>query len=363
MEEFDLKHQSILDLLERTGLGGLVLQSVSNFAWATCGAASYVNTATAQGVATLLITSSGRHLVTNNIEAVRLKEEEKLDAMGWEFHISPWHAAQEGVAGLTRGLKVGADGDLPGMVDLSVEIAHLRAQLTPQEGERFRRLGRLCAEAMDLAVRGIRPGQSEFEIAALLGEEAQRRGVQPIVNLVATDERISAFRHPLPTAKELENYAMLVLCGRRWGLVCSITRLVHFGPLPDELRRKMDACANVDAALILATRPGRTLGEIFRRAQQAYSECGFPEEWRHHHQGGLAGYEPREQLATSQSVEPVTLGQAFAWNPSITGTKCEDTILVAPSGNDVLTAIEGWPMISAVADGATLARPDVLVIR
>jgi antitoxin VapB len=56
---------------------------------------------------------------------------------------------------------------------------------------------------------------------------------------------------------------MLILCGRREGLVCSITRLVHFGRLPDDLRRKAEAVASVDAAFIDATRPGCTLDEVF----------------------------------------------------------------------------------------------------
>jgi hypothetical protein len=80
---------------------------------------------------------------------------------------------------------------------------------------------------------------------------------------------------------------MLVLCGRCWGLVCSITRLIHFGRLPDKLCRKAEAVARVDATFITATRPGRTLGEIFWRGMAAYAETGFPDEWRLHHQGVL----------------------------------------------------------------------------
>jgi antitoxin VapB len=362
MQEFELKHRRILALLEERHLEALVLQNVSSFAWATCGAASYVNTASSQGAATLVITPSRRHVVTNNIEATRLREEEKLEGQGWEFQIGPWHTSSDGIAAVTRGLKLGADGPVPGMVDLSPEISRLRSRLTPEEGERFRALGRLCAEAMDVAARHVHPGETEIEIAGQLGAAAQSRGIQPIVDLVATDERIFAFRHPLPTERRLERYAMLVLCGRRRGLVCSITRLVHFGPLPAELRRKAEACAAVDAALIQATRPGRTLGELFRLAQNAYAAHGFPEEWRLHHQGGPAGYEPRELLARPDSTDAVSEGEAFAWNPSITGTKSEDTILVGPSGNEVLTEIEGWPAISAIAEGKTIARPNTLEI-
>jgi antitoxin VapB len=346
MIEFEIKLQRLHQLLEARGLDALVLQRVGSFAWATCGGASHVNTAATFGVATLLITRRARYLLTNNIEAERLLAEEGLAGQGWELHIHEWHASQDALAHLTRGLKLGADSSLvPGAVDLNGDLAHLRAALTLEEGERFRALGRLCAQAMNAAIRAVRPGQTEHEIAALLAHETQRRGVQPIVSLIAADERLFRYRHPLPTEKVLERYAMLVLCGRRRGLVCSLTRLVHFGPLPDEVRRKAEAVAAVDAAYIAATRPGATLGEIFRCGQRAYADAGFADEWRFHHQGGAAGYEPREYLGTPDSTEVVAAGQAFAWNPSIAGTKSEDTILVGEAGNEVLTAMDGWPLL------------------
>jgi antitoxin VapB len=363
MDEFNQKQQSIRGLLERTHLDALILQNVSSFAWVTGGAAAYVNSATTTGIATLLITPTSRHLVTNNIEATRLKQEEKLVEQGWEFHVSPWYTTQETLAKLGGGLKLGADGAFPGALDLSIEVARLRTQLTPQECERYRLLSAQCAEAMDAAARSLQPGQSEHEIAARLGYEAQRRGAQPIVNLIATDERIFSFRHPLPTPKTLERYAMLVLCGRRWGLICSLTRLVHFGPLPDEVRRKSEAVARIDATTISATRPGKSLGEIFRQIQAAYAEAGFPNEWQLHHQGGPTGYEPREFIAVPDSAEVVRHGQAYAWNPSITGAKSEDTILVGESENEVMTAIQGWPSIPVTIAGREILRPAILEVR
>ncbi len=157
---------------------------------------------------------------------------------------------------------------------------------------------------------------------------------------------------------------MLVLCGRRWGLVCSITRLVHFGRLPDELRRKSEAVAQVDAAFIAATRPGRTLGEIFEVAQGAYAQTGFADEWTLHHQGGPAGYEPREYVAVPGSTDVVAAGQTYAWNPSITGAKSEDTILVGENSNEVLTTIADWPMLPVSVEGQAdrILRPGILEI-
>jgi antitoxin VapB len=362
MSEFTQKRERLRNLMEEHRLDAILLQRVSSFAWATCGAAAYVNIASTESVASLLVTLENQYLFTNNNEATRLEKEEKLAEQGWKFFVTPWHEKNTTLAELTRGLKLGADGRLPGATDLSSEISRLWADLTPEEDERFRTLGCLCAEAMKSAVRAVRPGQSEYEIAALLAGEAEKRGVNAIVNLVATDQRMFDFRHPLPTTKKLECYAMLVLCGRRQGLVCSVTRFVYFGRLPDEIRRKAEAVAKIDATMIASTRPGRSLGEIFQRAVQAYADCGYPDEWHLHHQGGPAGYEPREHVAMPGSTDVVALGQVYAWNPSITGAKSEDTILVGEMDNEILTAMKDWPTITVEVDGRTIKRPAILEI-
>jgi antitoxin VapB len=110
------------------------------------------------------------------------------------------------------------------------------------------------------------------------------------------------------------------------------------------------------------TRPGQTLGQIFRWARDAYAETGFPDEWQLHHQGGTAGYEPREYIATPDSQDLVETGQVYAWNPSIAGTKSEDTILVTSSGPEVLTATPGWPQLTVERGGVEYTRPAILEV-
>ena len=362
--ELALKLERARQLLEKYSVDGLLLRRASSFAWATAGAASYVNTASSEGASTLLITRDGLHLVTSNIEAPRLEQEEGLAAQGWQWHIGHWWEGQAALTRLIEGMRLAADVPFSGARDVSADMARLRALLTPAEGERFRQLGRLCAAAMAAAARSVRPGMSELEIAARLGEETQQRGVQPIVNLVATDERMLHYRHPLPTAKTLQRYALLVLSGRKAGLVCSISRLVHFGPMPAATRTRVEAALHVNAALISATRPGRGLGEILAAGQAAYAAAGFPEEWRNHHQGGMTGYEPREYLALPASADLVQAGQAVAWNPSLAGAKVEDTILVGQAANEIITAIPGWPVDEITAAGASvsIACPQVLIV-
>ena len=363
MSEFEQKQSAIQALLEKHQLDAVLLKKVSSFAWATCGAASYVATATTNGDSQLLITRSGRYLISNNIEITRLEKEDGLSRQDWEFHIAPWYQANPALDKLTGGLRLGADGPQAGALDLGDEVARLRSKLLPEEHERFRKLCRLTAEAMEATVHTVRPGQTEYEIAARLGSESQQLGIQPIVLLIASDRRIFDHRHPLPTGKKVEHYAMLISCCRYKGLVSSNTRLIHFGRLPEEIRHKADVLAKVDATFIEYTRPGMAEAEIFHKAQEAYAEAGYPDEWQFHHQGGPAAYESREWVTTPSSKDVVSLGQVYAWNPSIAGTKSEDTILVGSSGNEVLTASSNdWPMITVEAGGKTYWRPDILEI-
>ena len=358
--ELNIKLERIQKLLAQSGLDALLLQRYSNFAWATCGAACYINTADSFGNASLLITPAGRFVLTDNIEAARLIKEERLADQGWEFEISPWYEKKDKVQELTRGMKLGADVCFPDAKNLTDGISALRFDLTREEGERFRTLGKLCAEGMGEAIDALRPGMTEYEIAGMLSQAVESKGVQAIVNLISTDERIFSYRHPLPTSKRLQRYAMLILCGRKWGLICSLSRLIHFGPLPDEIRQKAEAVARIDATLIAATRPGSTVGDVFQQAQSSYASFGFPDEWKLHHQGGMAGYAPREITATPSCTQPVLIGQAYAWNPSIAGAKSEDTILVGEQTNEILTEMNGWPATEIQIGDQMIKRPAIL---
>lgn len=361
MDELESKLNQIRNLLSERGLDGVILQKYSSVAWATCGAATYVNSAAERSSATLLITRTEQYLVTNNIESPRLQAEEVLEGQGWQFHVNPWHGG-DALAALVQGLRLGSDGWYPQTEDLSADLVRLRLTLHPAEIGRFRSLCQDAAGAMDCTIRSLQPGISEFQIAGRLADEVLQTGALAIVNLIATDERIFRFRHPLPTGKRLERYAMLVLCARRGGLICSLTRLIHFGPLPGEIARKAEAVAAVDAAYIAATRPGVSLAEILRCGQEKYAEVGFPDEWRLHHQGGPTAYLPREVLATPQAQLAAGPSQAYAWNPSIAGVKSEDTILVAEEENEVLTSIPGWPEYSVTVGDFTFPRPAILVM-
>jgi antitoxin VapB len=215
---------------------------------------------------------------------------------------------------------------------------------------------------MQTAAGEIAPGMNEYAIAGVLAEECYLRSILPLRVLVATDDRVHRYRHVPPTDKTLEQYVALTLVARRYGLTVSLTRLVHFGPVPDELRRRAVACAQVDAVALAATRPGASASTILARIQAAYATNGFAEEWQHYHQGGAIGYELREWLATPESSMLLQAGQAVAWNPSISGVMMEDTLLVGEHGPELLTSTACWPTQAVDVDGLTLERPGILEV-
>jgi antitoxin VapB len=350
------KLAALRNVMLRCQVDSLVLNQACNFAWLTDGGSSYINVATDEGLASLVVTKDKQYVVADNIETPRLQAEEPL--AGWEFVFGPWAEGRLPLIAKIAGSAVGADTQFPGARNIAPEINPLRFHLDAQEAERFQLVGAATGRALQAATRAVEPGMSENQIAGLISHQAYAHNVVPTVVLVASDERITNFRHPLPTPKKIDSYAMLIVCGRRWGLIASATRLIHFGKLSDDLRRRADACAVVDSAFIHATRTGATLGDVFQAGMRAYAEQGFPDEWRLHHQGGLAGYQPREVLGTPTGTEVIGVTQAFAWNPSITGVKSEDTVLLSDNKCEIITQVDEWPYIEIEG----IRRPDILTL-
>ena len=335
------------------------INQIANTSWITAGARLFINEGTDSSASSIVVTPDRAILLSNTIEVPRLIADEGIEALGFEVVAEPWHSSGAWLTSAITGKQVGHDGSSTG-TDVTALLQDLRSHLQPQEVTRMREVALLAGAAMDEAIRGIQPGMTEYAAAGLLAAAARKREGTAIVNLVASDERIAQFRHPLPMAKAIERYAMLVLCMRQQGMIGAVTRLVHFGALPDDLRRRALAVANVDARMILGTQAGRTMGEMFDLAKTAYTDLGYPEAIDEHHQGGSIAYGTREVVAMPSNTTPITIDQCFAWNPSVRGVKSEDTTLLTEQGHEVLTAIPNWPTWDVTIDGVTLARPAIL---
>ena len=360
VEEIEAKVARVREFMSSRELGAVALSTQASFAWITAGGDNHVGLSGEGGVATVAITPTGRHVVTSAIEGPRIADEES-GGLGFQLHVHPWHSeGPEGtVKKLAEGRTAAADGALPGAANLAPEIVRLRWQLLQPETERYRVVGAECARILGEVAQEVMPGMTELQVAGLMQGKAFAAGLLPTVCLIASDGRAYRYRHPIPTQKQIERLVMLVIGARRWGLGISATRMVHFGPVPEELLLKHEAVCAVDASFILGSRPGAKVRDMFAAACDEYARQGFPDEWMLHHQGGATGYAARDYKATPLSEETVLDSQAFAWNPSIAGTKSEDTIVVTAAGPEVLSRGD-WPTLAATCAHGVLERPAIL---
>jgi antitoxin VapB len=337
------RRERLLELLERHALDAVVLRRPANFAWYTGGADSRVDHVSPDGVADLVLTRDRESVVTSTIEAPRMRAEQTPELDVVEY---PWEQGPERTLRLiSGGGTIGADVDLPGAHDVSREIATLRRTLDQDAIERLRDVGRDTSDALAEAAEAVAPGVTEFELAAEIAAACRRRRLSSPVLLAAADERIATHRHALPFGAAIERRAMLVVSAERGGLYANLTRFVELEEPEPMLAKRIAATEEILERMRLeATRPGLTLADAFAACRGFYREVGFADEIRLHHQGGLTGYASREVIATPRTDHVIAVGQAFAWNPSITGAKAEETFVLTESGPQL---IAGAAMIAA----------------
>jgi Xaa-Pro aminopeptidase len=346
------KEQRLADFCARRGVDGVHLRRRSNIAWLTDGADTHIDLSDRRGIAELVWTRGRKVVLTDSIESARLAAEEF--GKDWKVQATNWWEAGHDVKAL--GLRLVADWP-------EDEIATLRWSLTDSEVERVRALGRESAEVLEGVMRavqvgaGSRGGWNEHRLAGEVVGALRARNIHAPVMLVASDERLAQFRHPIPTQKPIRQIVMAAICAQRHGLTVSATRIMSFGPIDADRRRRHEAVCEVDRTLHARTRPGVRWCDVLSAVQSVYEETGFADEWKKHHQGGPMGYELREFKATPTETRVVVDRQLVGWNPSITGTKSEDTILIREGEHEIVTATGGWPVLGKGIE----ARPDILV--
>jgi len=348
------KLERLARLAHEAGVQGILLAAHHNIAWLTSGRHNRIDTSREVGTARLLVTADGRRFVlANAIEMPRLLGEALagLDYAPIEY---PWAADQDAahavrLAQETAGGALAADWPLPDTSPIEPMLMRARARLTDGEIARYRRLGRDAGLALGHVCRALTPGDVEVDIARLMADAAAGVGARAIVALVGADERLRQYRHPVPTKTAWKHVVMLALCAERDGLVVSLSRIVAAGA-PDDLEARTQATATVLGRVLAATRPGAAGARLYDTLVQAYADAGHAGEELKHHQGGAIGYRAREWVAHPRSQEVVAERQAFAWNPTVAGTKVEDTALVIGDRLEILTSTPDWPAIDLEGD-------------
>ncbi|SFG44522.1 Xaa-Pro aminopeptidase [Halopelagius inordinatus] len=357
------RRERLDDYLDGEGIDSVWFARPNSFSWLTGGSNAVDRHADIGVAAAGYDRDEGWRVVTDNIEADRLREEELPAA--FDVAEAAWYDASlaEAVADRTDG-DAAADFDVPGFD--GVDATELRQPLSETDVERYRELGADVAAAVERVAREIESGDTEHEVAAALRIALATRNVDAPVVLVGGAERAQAYRHYTPTFAELGDYALVSVTGERGGLYASTTRTVAFDP-PSWLKDRHEAAMQVETTALAATqsaaRNGGDAADVFDDIVTAYEDAGEPDEWREHHQGGAAGFAGREWFAAPDEERPVHAPMAYAYNPTVRGAKSEDTVLVTDDGAEVLTETGEWPTRTVEARGGEFAveRPEILV--
>ena len=365
LEEVITKEKKLRALMEQKGLDGILLKKQANFSWLTAGGLNMVGIATEMGMTSLLVTRKERFLIANKIESERMLKEEGLGDLGFQLLEHEWHVEREAeivqkVAGDPA--RVGADAGFGACKNIDGDIKKLRYPLTENEIERYLFLGERLSHALEKVMLGVKPGDLECEIAGRVGVELWKDRIDPTGFQVAADDRISLYRHPIPTTRMIKRYVMVCVNARFKGLITTVTRILHFGKPDQKLFRQFEDNNEIECRMIGVTKPGVPLSVPFETGLKAYRELGYEKEWQLHHQGGAMGYTARDIKVTSETKDLVEENQAFCWNPSISGTKTEDGFIATKNGPLMITRPVIYPSIEYKKDGVHIKKPVLLVL-
>ncbi|MBN2572878.1 MAG: M24 family metallopeptidase [Ignavibacteriales bacterium] len=367
-KEIEKKIQMLKIFLNQNNLDGMLFTQVRNFYWITAGRMNNQIVLNKDiGAASALIMKDGKkYLICNGSESARLMDEGMKD-LGYELLQYNWFESNSGkdvrgdlIKSVSKGI-IGSDIDFPGTINLADKFKPLRFSLLDTEIKRYKWLGKQTTIAVEEVCKKIEPGMDEFQIEAITSAELRARGILPTVLLIAVDERIFNYRHGLPNGKKLENYAMINVVAEKWGMPIAVTRFVYFGEMPEELKSKFEKTAIVNSYFQQNTIIGKKMSDIFKECKTWYAKVGFENEWQLHHQGGAIGYDDREYVIYPGNENVAQVNQAFAWNPTITGAKVEDTFILTEDGFEVVTKTENWPMYEIILNGKKYLQPAVLL--
>ena len=223
----------------------------------------------------------------------------------------------------------------------------LRTRKDPQEIAQMRKAAILAGEVLGRAIRLLKPGVRELEIAGEIEYQLRKKGASgpSFETIVAFGER-AALPHARPTAKRLRKNELVVLdLGAILGHYCSdITRTVHVGRASKRIRGWYRAVLEAQSAAIAAVKAGAACGDVDAAARKVLAGHRLDGHFVHStgHGLGLEVHEdPRIARGQKRRLEPnnvVTIepGVYFA---GVGGIRIEDDVVVHADGAEVITRV------------------------
>jgi Xaa-Pro aminopeptidase len=213
------------------------------------------------------------------------------------------------------------------------------------EIELIRRSVATNSKAFERAARRVRPGMRERDLAAEIDYQMRRLGAEKpsFETIVASGER-SALPHAHPTGAVLKpGQQVLVDMGAfQEGYASDMTRMLFLGAPGARVQRLYRAVLEAQLAAIDAVRPGVTTARVDREARNVLKAYKLDRAFVHSTGHGL-GLEIHELPRIGKKDKTLlAAGMAITIEPGVYlegagGIRIEDTVVVTPTGCEVLT--------------------------
>ena len=362
-KEFEIKEERTRAFMKEQGYDVIVIGTQMNFSWISCGGDSHVMKGTDMGEAIIVITADRKVCILNTMD--RRIYVQELDGLGFELvMLKPTEVSRvEYAADMIRGMKALSDFPIEGAKCDAREFYKLHYPLTKSEITRYRILGKETEEILWDISNQIKPGMTGSDVETMIICEYAKKKITVPVLIIGVDDEISSWRHPIPWAKEIKECVMIVLAVKRNGLHVPITRMVHFGDVSEDMRKRFNAVCEIAAFSILSCKEGVKPADLSRWQKEQYKKLGYEEEWEKHFVGGFTGYAVSDASLCTDEDAVMTDAMAFNWYVTITGVNTEDTMLISKEGNELLTVTGLWPTREVNTEKGMLKIPDILVIK
>jgi len=226
--------------------------------------------------------------------------------------------------------------------DVTPHVDRLRLIKTPREIEILRAGGRVSAEAMKRAIQATAAGKFEYELEAEATYWHVKHGMQSAAYpaIVGSGPKGNQW-HYEDSGRQMKAGELVVMdyAGSLDQLTTDITRTWPVsGRFTEAQRKAYDCVLETQKAIIAAIKPGVTRDVVAKIARDIYTRHGFdPVNAYIGHYVGLSVHDVGDWNA------PFEAGMVMAIEPIIDlpdqqlHVRIEDTILVTPTGAEILT--------------------------
>jgi len=355
-----LNLEKIRNILIEENLDGIWLKTNKNFSWFFNGR-GWISVSHEKACGSILVTKDNLYFISNNIEEKRLINEEKiLDNFELKIISHMWYEKDIDIVKEIVPLeKLGSDIGIGKNIEEKIRLLRMEFE----DIKRYKKDGKIAMEIFESSLLNISPKMTELEVAGNVYKDLQKEGFTSYVILVFSNKSRKEYRHNLPRNIEIGDKGFVSICTTNGGPIISLTRAFSFSNNIEYIKQH-ELNAKLEAMIISETKIGEKMSYMYNKIKELYKKIGYEKEFYLHHQGGIIGYNTRESLALPDNEIVIKDKMAFCWNPTITGTKSEDTFILNNGKIEFISWNENsiWPKLKFNIGDNIIYRPGVMLL-